>query len=385
MRAEALAGHGNNIATSLGRIIIHCDLDAFFASVETLHHGLDPKIPLIIGSDPKGGRARGIVSTCNYAARKYGIHSAMPISEAWRRCPGHPIGIGLYMKSTRGLISRASRKVMEILQAKADKFEQTSVDEAFLDVTTVTEGDWDKALALAKSLQNEIMNNVSLGSSFGIGPTRIIAKMSSEENKPMGIHRVMPDEIEHFFNGRKCREVPGIGPKSATRLAEWGIETVDDAYELGEIGLTRFSSERFAKWIIHIYEGTSSSEVSVLRSRKSISKEHTFPTDITDSEEILSRLKLLIGRVCKRVREMEIAGRLCEVKIRYKGFETHTYGKSLMVAMDDEKIFRRVACELFATNIDLERPVRLIGFKIGGLEAPPNRQSTLDDVGEESE
>ena len=120
-------------STDMGsRILIHCDLDAFFAAVETLHHDLDPSIPLILGSDPKGGKGRGIVSTCNYAARKFGIRSAMPISEAWRRCPGQPIGQGIYLSSTRGLYSRASRKVMEILEQYADKFEKASIDEAYL-------------------------------------------------------------------------------------------------------------------------------------------------------------------------------------------------------------------------------------------------------------
>ena len=162
------------------RIIIHCDLDAFFAAVETLHHNLDPDIPLILGSDPKNGAGRGIVSTCNYAARKYGIRSAMPIGEAWRRCPGPPNGIGLYMKSTRGLYSRASRKVMEILSKYPDRFEQASIDEAYLDVTEYCENDWDKALLLTKKLQKEISDTLGLSASFGIGPTRILAKMGPQ-------------------------------------------------------------------------------------------------------------------------------------------------------------------------------------------------------------
>ena len=200
------------------RIIIHCDLDAFFAAVETLHHNLDSSIPLILGSDPKGGKGRGIVSTCNYAARKYGIHSAMPIGEAWRRCPSPPHGPGNYLRSTRGLYSRASRKVMNILSEHADKFEQASIDEAYLDVTEYCEGDWDRALALTRDLQTIIMAQLGLSSSFGIGPTRILAKMGSEENKPAGIHRTLPDEIVNFFEGRSVREVPGIGPKTAQRL-----------------------------------------------------------------------------------------------------------------------------------------------------------------------
>jgi len=112
------------------RILVHCDLDAFFAAVETLHHGFSNNIPLIIGSDPQQGRGRGIVSTCNYEARKYGIRSAMSISEAWRRCPGKPYGNGIYVRGSRGLYTRASKKVMNILSKPAEFFEQASIDEA---------------------------------------------------------------------------------------------------------------------------------------------------------------------------------------------------------------------------------------------------------------
>ncbi len=149
-------------SNSSERIIVHCDLDAFFAAVETLHHDLDPTIPLIIGSDPNQGRARGIVSTCNYPARKYGIHSAMPIGEAWRRCPGAPYGNAIYLSGTRGLYSRASRKVMEVLKPSAIKFEKASIDEAYLDITESVDGDWDSAFALCRKLQQSIYKKVGL-------------------------------------------------------------------------------------------------------------------------------------------------------------------------------------------------------------------------------
>ena len=368
----------HSIQFMASRILIHCDLDAFFAAVETLHHNLDPEIPLILGSDPKDGKGRGIVSTCNYAARKYGIRSAMPIGEAWRRCPGPPHGPGHYLKSTRGLYSRASRKVMYILSQNADKFEQASIDEAYLDITEFCEGDWDKALVFAKKLQTKIMDELGLSTSFGIGPTRILAKMGSEENKPGGIHRTLPDQIENFFDGRSVREVPGIGPKTATRLAEWGINTMSEAAEYGEISLARFTSERFASWMIRVLEGETSNDVSPLRSRKSVGKEHTFEFDQTDSESVLSQLSVLVSKVMKRAKEMGVAGRLGEVKIRYQGFETHTHGRSIPVAMDDETVFMRLAHGLFAENIDFDRPVRLVGFRLGNLEMPLSRQSTLD-------
>lgn len=373
---HALHSHGSK-SSSKERILVHCDLDAFFAAVEILHHNLDPEKPLIIGSDPQGGRGRGIVSTCNYAARAFGIHSAMPVSEAWRRCPGHPFGPGRYIRGSRGLYTRASRQVMKILKIPAEYFEKASIDEAYLDITEHVGGDWDAAYALCRTLQDSIERTVGLTASFGIAPTRILAKMSSEVNKPKGIFRILPDEIADFFEGRSLREVPGIGPKRATQLAEWGFVTVDEAYVLGELALGRIAGERFARWLTRVVDGTTSSEVSQLRSRKSIGKERTFSSDQTDHEAVLDVLRSLTQRVVTRSKEMGISGRLAEVKIRYTGFETHTHGRSIPVAMDEPDVFLRLAEHLFATNVQHNRGLRLVGFRLGQLDMPPTRQAML--------
>ena len=367
----------NSVEAFGPRILIHCDLDAFFAAVETIHHGFDETIPLIIGSDPKQGRGRGIVSTCNYAARQFGIRSAMPVSEAWRRCPASPFGPGVYIRGTRGLYSRASRKVMECLREPAVLFEKASIDEAYLDVTETVDGDWDAALALAGQLQKAIKEAVNLTASFGIGPTRIIAKMSSEINKPNGIFRVMPDEVTAFFEGRSLRDIPGIGPKRATQLAEWGYTTADELHGLGELSLARLTGDRFAEWFMRVVDGESSAVVSPLRSRKSIGKEHTFERDLDNHADVLERLEQLVQLVMERAKDLGVSGRLAEVKIRYTGFETHTSGRSIPVAMDDESVFKRLAKGLFATNIRPDSSVRLIGFRLGQLEMPPSRQTTL--------
>ena len=367
----------NSVEAFGPRILIHCDLDAFFAAVETIHHGFDEAIPLIIGSDPKQGRGRGIVSTCNYAARQFGIRSAMPVSEAWRRCPASPFGPGVYIRGTRGLYSRASRKVMECLREPAVLFEKASIDEAYLDVTETVDGDWDAALALAGQLQKAIKEAVNLTASFGIGPTRIIAKMSSEINKPNGIFRVMPDEVTAFFEGRSLRDIPGIGPKRATQLAEWGYTTADELHGLGELSLARLTGDRFAEWFMRVVDGESSAVVSPLRSRKSIGKEHTFERDLDNHADVLERLEQLVQLVMERAKDLGVSGRLAEVKIRYTGFETHTSGRSIPVAMDDESVFKRLAKGLFATNIRPDSSVRLIGFRLGQLEMPPSRQTTL--------
>lgn len=360
-----------------GRVLMHCDLDAFFASVETLHHDLDPDVPLIIGSDPQQGRGRGIVSTCNYAARTYGVHSAMPISEAWRRCPAAPFGPARYISGTRGLYSRASRKVMDVLRPYAKRFERASIDEAYLDITDTVDGDWDAALALAKQLQRQIMERLNLSASFGIGPTRIVAKMASEEQKPFGIHRVMPDEVTSFFDGRSLREIPGIGPKRATQLAEWGFQTADEVHGLGELGLERLTGVRFSTWFTRVVEGESSTEVSPLRSRKSVGKERTFASDQTNHEAVLDQLRVLVNAVMEKARGMGLSGRLGEVKIRYTGFETHTTGRSIPVAMDDTEVFWRLAQRLFAQSVDADSAIRLVGFRLSHLEMHDSRQATL--------
>ena len=359
------------------KILVHCDLDAFFASVEILHRNLDPNRPLIIGSDPQGGRGRGIVSTCNYAARTYGIRSAMPIGEAWRRCPGAPFGPGHYINGTRGLYSRASRKVMAILREPAEHFEKAGIDEAYLDITQTVDGDWDAAYALCRELQSSVEEQLGLTASFGIAPTRILAKMSSEINKPNGIFRLLPDETLEFFTGRSLRDVPGIGPKRATQLAEWGFNSVDEAYELGELALGRIAGERFSSWLINVVDGSTSREVSPLRSRKSIGKERTFATDQTDKEHVLQHLQSLVHYVMTKAKAIGVAGRLCEVKIRYTGFETHTHGRSIPVAMDDVDVFARLAERLFALNVDHKRSIRLIGFRLGQLAMPSTRQAKL--------
>ena len=358
--------------------MIHCDLDAFYASVETIHHDLDPTVPLIIGSDPKNGKGRGIVSTCNYAAREYGVRSAMPISEAWRRCPGQPIGPALYHRGAHRLYRRASNRVMAILSKHADKFEQASIDEAYLDVTEICNGEWDRAETLCRELQQMIAEDISLGASFGIGPTRVAAKMASEERKPSGIFLVHPGGLQEFFATQNCRDVPGIGPKAAQLLGEMGVMTLEDAYREGPDYLADAIGERRARSLWRILEGESSNDVSALRSRKSISKEHTFSNDVQDVEIVFNMLSDLVSRVTSKLKKLEITARNIEVKIRYRGFETTSHARSFAISLDDEDTFKRIAWKLLANVYDTSRPVRLVGFKLGDLEAPPNRQSSLD-------
>ncbi|DAC12538.1 MAG TPA: hypothetical protein D7H86_05930, partial [Candidatus Poseidoniales archaeon] len=259
-------------------------------------------------------------------------------------------------------------------------FEKASIDEAYMDVTEAVGGDWDQAIKCCTDLQQEIHASLGLTASFGIGQTRILAKMGSEVNKPNGIHRTLPDEIESFLGPRSLREIPGIGPKTSTKLAEWGIETIGDTMQEGILTLGRHVSERFAEWLFQVIEGESSNDVSLLRSRKSIGKETTFPKDLMDEELVLEHLDSLVIKVMEKARKEGISGRLGEVKIRYKGFETHSYGKSIPVAMDDVDVFLRISRQLFAHFVQSGRPIRLIGFRLGNLFHSSIKQTTLDQI-----
>jgi nucleotidyltransferase/DNA polymerase involved in DNA repair len=153
---------------------------------------------------------------------------------------------------------------------------------------------------------------------------------------------------------------------------------MSDALGVGELSLARFTSDRFASWLMRVVEGETSAEISALRSRKSISKEHTFSQDQRDIEVVLERLGELVTKVLKRAKNMGVSGRLAEVKIRYRGFETHSHQRALTVAMDEESVFQRSALRLFAEQVEYDRPIRLIGFKMGNLEVHDSRQITLD-------
>ena len=273
--------------------------------------------------------------------------------------------------------------VMQILKEHCDVFEKAGIDEAYLDVTDRCDADWDVASSLARNLQQKLNSELSLSTSFGIAPTRITAKMASEENKPQGIFRVLPSEVSNFFIDRSVHEVPGIGPATATRLAEWGIRTMDEAHAQGALALSSMLGERLGSWLVAVVEGETSNAVSPLRTRRSIGKEHTFARDVSDAQVVLRRLHELVRTVCERLHELGAAGRLLEVKLRYRGFETLNHGKSISVAMDDLEVFEHISTRLLLEMYDQLRPVRLIGFRVAQLESHLDRQSTLASVVEE--
>ncbi len=237
------------------RVILHVDLDAFFPAVEVREHPELEGKPVIIGADPKEGKGRGVVSSASYEARKFGIRSAMPISRAWKLCPG-----GVYLRPHFDLYIPASNGVMKILKSLADKFEQGGIDEAYLDISSRVK-DFDESIEFAKHLMEEVLEKERLTCSIGIGPNKMVAKIASDTKKPYGLTAVKEEQVKDFLFPLEVRKIPGVGPKTERVLKDINIETVRDLASADPEMLTRL----FGVWGARLHEfanGIDHSEVT---------------------------------------------------------------------------------------------------------------------------
>lgn len=204
------------------KIIMHVDMDAFFAAVEEGGHPEFKGMPIIVGADPKEGRGRGVVSSASYEARKFGVKSGMPISRAWKLCPE-----AVYLPVNYGLYAKVSSEIMGILRKYAGKFERWGIDEAFLDVTSKVR-DYEEAEALARKIKNEIFEKEGLTCSIGIGPNKLVAKMASDFQKPDGSTVVKEEAVEKFLAPLPVRKLLWVGRKTEQKLKKIGIKTIGD-------------------------------------------------------------------------------------------------------------------------------------------------------------
>ncbi|MCK9308165.1 MAG: DNA polymerase IV, partial [Methanoculleus sp.] len=251
--------------TTGGRIILHVDMDSFFASVEVR---CDPSLagrPVIVGADPKGGAGRGVVSTCSYEARRYGVHSGMPISRAYALCPH-----GVYLPVNHPLYARVSGEIMAILRRHADRFEQVSIDEAYLDVSGA--GGFAAAEALAAAIKREIREEEGLTCSIGVAPGKVVAKIASDYRKPDGLTVISPGEVVGFLAPLPAAKMPGVGAKTGEDLQRMGIRTIGDLSRRDVQDLTaRFG--RHGVLMHRLARGTDDAEVQGREGYKSVSRE----------------------------------------------------------------------------------------------------------------
>lgn len=355
------------------RIILHLDMDAFFASVEERDKPWLKGRPIVVGADPKEGKGRGVVATASYAARTYGIHAALPISQAWKlsekaRAEGKPPAV--FLTGTYHKYGETSARIMNIIRRYVDRLEPASIDEAYADITSA--GNYKNAEAIARKIKAEILKREKLTCSVGIGPNKLIAKIAAGSNKPDGLITVTPDEVRDFLDPLTARELPGIGPKSAEALSRYRIYTVKDVRSIGAEKLT----EWFGKWGAGIHEcarGIDHRPVIEKCETKSISEQETFMEDTRDANFLLGRLKAICVEVAKRAKRIRLQWKTVSIIVRFRDFETHTRAHTIEDFSDSATMLELEAIKLFLPFLDSrENPgkklIRLLGVRAEHLK-----------------
>jgi len=352
-------------------MIIHLDMDAFFASVEVRERPELVGLPVVVGGPSK---SRGVVAAANYEARKYGVFSAMPMSQASRLCPDLnilPVNMPLYVS--------VSRQIHEIFSRYTPEIEPLSLDEAFLDVSASLKL-FGSAAEIARRIKNEIKQELNLVVSAGIAPNKFVAKIASDYDKPDGFVVVEENEVQDFLDPMPVKRIWGVGKKTEMLLNNYGISTIKDLRTQSE----RWLIDRFGKQGDHIFRlanGQDKREVISDSKAKSISSENTFAEDIRNKETLVSYLSYLTEQVATRLREKERKGRTVNIKIRFHDFTTITRSKTLSESSNQTHKIWQAAKSLLNTEMQKvssnRLAVRLLGVGVSGFNNKEAHQTDL--------
>jgi DNA polymerase-4 len=355
---------------------MHIDMDAFFAAIEQRDRPELRGKPVVVGAQP--GR-RGVVATCSYEARKFGVHSAMPIANACKLCPQ-----AVYLTPDHHRYSDESEKVMAILERLSPIVEQCSIDEAFVDITGL-ERLFGAPADIGRRAKAMIAGELHLTASVGIGPNRQIAKIASDFRKPDGLTVVPPEGVLDFLAPLAVGRLRGVGPRLREELAKLGVRTVADLRAWPIAALAQRFGDSYGAWLYRQARGEASDEVGCDdEGRKQISKENTFDADVTDAQVIRDTLLALGADVGRQARREGRRGTTVTLKIRFAPFETHTRQTTLPHAIDSDRQIFRAAEKLFAAAGRAGRPVRLIGVGLSDWE-DDRGQLDLEFVDDERE
>lgn len=349
------------------RLIAHFDLDAFFVSVECLN---DPSLkgkPLIVG----GSRERGVVAACSYEARKYGVHSAMPMKTAMRLCP-HATVVG----GSRGEYSKYSRWVTEIISERAPIFEKASIDEFYLDLTGMDT--YFQPFQWTVNLRQEVMDKTKLPISFGFASNKMVAKIATDEAKPNGYLQVPNGREKEFLAPLQVNKIPGVGEQTYQALLQMGIQTIGDlaAFRVKEL------EDRFGKYgldLHHKAHGIHQGDVIPYHEAKSISTENTFEENTRDMNFLMSELVRMTEKIAYELRkENKMTGCLA-VKLRYPDFETNSRQSTLPYTFCDDELILK-AKELFHKLYQPGEPIRLLGIRLSELTDEALQTNLFDNM-----
>lgn len=343
------------------RKIIHVDMDAFFASVEERENPSLVGKPVVIARHPKETGGKGVVSTANYEARKFGIHSAMSAQEAYERCPKAQFVQGNY-----AYYREVSEQIREIFQRYTEMIEPVALDEAYLDVTTNKIGS-KSAMKIAKMIQLDIWHELHLTCSAGVSYNKFIAKLASDFEKPKGMTVVLPDDAEEFLKKLPIEKFHGVGKKTVPKMHEIGIFTGADLYEQKEMDLIR----QFGKMGYSLYRkvrGIHDSSVENKRERKSIGRENTYGQLLTTNQEVTAQLRTLSSNVADALLRYQKHGKTIVLKVRDGEFQTVTKRKTLPEYIHQKEEIFFQAQLLWEEFGELYTGIRLLGVTMTTLD-----------------
>jgi DNA polymerase-4 len=331
-------------------------MDAFFAAIEVLDNPSLKGRPVIVG----GSTGRGVVSTASYEARRFGIHSAMPIFKAKEKCPQ-----GIFLPVKKDRYKEVSKRIMDMLKDFTPLVEQVSIDEAYLDITgsEALFGDVEK---IARQIKARISKETGLTCSIGIAPNKFLAKIASDMHKPDGLTIIPADDVDKFLSRLPVEKIPGVGKRTIKGLRHYGIKTVAD--------LKRFSKEqllkdfgRFGGRLYELAKGMDNSPVVPYREVKSISSEETLPSDTGDFIILKEKLISHAEKVAWRLRQEGLKGRTITLKIKFEDFSEISRSRTVALSTDSTKIISDCAIKQLK-DYPLKRKVRLIGVAVSNLE-----------------
>jgi DNA polymerase IV len=348
-------------------LIAHVDMDAFYVSVELQRRPELHGKPVVVA----GGGPRAVVTTASYEARRFGVFSATPAERARRLCPQ-----AIFIPPDFEAYRARSREVMAVLRSHVERVEVVGLDEAYLDLSG-----YDRPRAAARRVKAAVKGDTGLGCSIGIGPSKLVAKVASDAEKPDGFVELTAQEARERFAQAKPGLVPGIGPKTAERLEGQGIATLAELGATPDERLTEWFGPRLGPWLGRLARFEDDRGLETVRLAKSESRETTFDRDLRGLAELEPRLRELTEQLCAALARQEQRGRTIGIKVRYADFSTVTRARSLAAPVNDLETVWDVALGLFR-RLDPPQPVRLVGVRVAGLDeetaaAVPDDQLSL--------
>ena len=357
--------------SSGSRIILHVDMDAFYAAVEVRENPALEGKPVVVGADPREHR-RGVVLTASYEARRFGVRSAMSCVEAARRCPE-----AVFVPPHFELYGRVSGEIMDTLRTFADRLQPSGIEEGYLDVTIRSGGNFSRAHELAREIKAAVRKQHRLSCTIGIAPTKAVAKIASDFEKPDGLTVVARDDVAAFLAPISVQKILGVGPKTADRLKELGLELIEDLQRYNRQDLIE-QLGAFGEYLQDVAMGHDAEEVvEPTGPPESISTETTFEKDLDAYDDVWPELEALARSLHEQLLHEKFAYRTVTLKAKYSNFEIHTRSKSLKIHTTDLEPILILSQSMLKEVLASGRKVRLIGVRLSNLLERAAPQTTL--------